>query len=322
MHFSTQVNFSRRFGKTIGNNVRIKNMNESLEEKFKNQINNDILLCVWLYYEDYERFIKEFSEYFDNLNDDYIKNLGTKSNVYLGDILKLFWLESNDQSLREKYNQEVALDNYKVRVEKNGYKFNDKDKDSDGFYLTLRLLEYINNNKELCDELFKLTRELYDARVDDIIHCRTKDEWEILYSLRYLYKNLIENDKYNFNKKQKLEHYLMFYQDSTEGLNWHNPYSTKLIESIEYFPRETSKPPYDYAYSSYYNLKETAQDVVDTLIVNSKKQQKETSEYFTNKIKTIKDYYERRERMIKMIKYGFRSIIIIGLSIFVYKFIY
>lgn len=272
MHFSTKVNFSRRFGKTIGKHIGktilIENTNESLEEKFKNQIKYDLLLCKWLYYEDFDRFIKEFSEYFYNLNDDYIKNLETKSIIYLGNILELFWLESNDQSLREKYNQEVALDNYKVRIEKNGYKFNDNDKELEGFYLTLRVVEYNNNNKELYNKLLNLNQELNNARIDDIIQCRTKDEWEILYSLRYLYKNYIENnDKYN---KQKFEHYLMFYQDATEGLYWHNPYSHKLIESIEYFPRETSKPPYDYAFSSYYNLIETAQNVVDTMIINRK----------------------------------------------------
>ena len=72
-------------------------------------------------------------------------------------------------------------------------------------------------------------------------------------------------------------------------MEWHNPYSDKLIDSLEYLPRETSKPTHEYAYSKYYDLENNAQKVVDNMIQTYKRRRAENHNNFEKRIKKIND---------------------------------
>lgn len=286
MHFSTQINFSRSFGKTIGKTIEQNKFND-----IKEIILNDLFLCKWIYYEDFDRFIEEFKVYLTNLSkseddgDKYIYDLSKDS--HLKNILEIFWLESNDSELRKNYDQTEALEDYCNKVNQNGYTIDiEKEIKIDGFYLFVRLLNYKNNNIKLGKLLLDLTNNLYNTRIDDIIKTRTKDEWENLYSLRFLYKkvvnDILENKSEDCKLKMKIERYLMYFQETSESLEWHNPYSKKIIESIEYFPRESSKPEHDYAYASHYDFENNAQNIVDKLYMKTQQRQEQRNIYIKN----------------------------------------
>jgi hypothetical protein len=263
MYFSTLVNYSRRYGKSIGNtinNTQYINNDNNIDNNNDIYviIKNDYYLCKWLYYEDIDKFIKEFRLYLKDNNINY------NNTILIDYLLEIFWLESNDPTLNTEYTQKEALDNYKIHVESNDYNFKNELND-DTFKYMLRSMNYRNKNKKLTELYIKLFTELDYARFDDILQTRTKEEWEIIYSLRYMYKNIVNNilsitDVFNFTfyelntTKKKLEYLLKIYQTTNEGYNWYYPYSKQLIDSIEYFPRDTSKPSHDYAYSSYYNF--------------------------------------------------------------------
>ena len=89
-------------------------------------------------------------------------------------------------------------------------------------------LESINESEKIVRLLESLTQNLKNARLDDIIQCRTKDEWEILYSVRYMYMNVV-NSHNNIFEKIKLNNLLLHYQELTETLYWHNPYSKYIL---------------------------------------------------------------------------------------------
>lgn len=376
MHFSTQVDFSRRYGKTIGKsmnglNYHIKKELEQLDNQVKRNffcdnledlIKSDLLLCVWLYYSEYDKFLPEFKDYVLTMDDDEFK-LIVNSTVHLGNVMDNFWLETNDPQLKSEYVYENALNEYIKRVESNGYKYNSDESKDDSFKILIKNAYYRMKNNELFNKYLKLTFELKNARIDDTIQMRTKDEWEILYSIRYLYKNIINEliDKKNskniyderfsmyryepnfepnnndigtlselYKIKQKYEDLLMFYQDSTEGLEWYNPYSTKIIENLEYFPRETSKPSNEWAYSSYYDLENTAQKVVDNLIETRKRRREEREIEFNKRWKKIEELMEQKNNRIRKIPnflqngfyYGTRLSIIIALSAVTYAYLF
>ena len=88
-----------------------------------------------------------------------------------------------------------------------------------------------------------------------------------------------------FAIKKNIEDWLMIYQTTSEGLEWHNPYSDKFIDSIEYFPRETSKPIYDYAYQKYYDLDNNSINIVNNMIMHRKNIRKNKIEYINNLLK-------------------------------------
>ena len=83
MHFSSQVDFSRRFGKTIGSNIgglgyEFKKHLETLSSIEQRQLFNDnldliiksdLINCVWVYYEQYEQFISELKNYILTITD-------------------------------------------------------------------------------------------------------------------------------------------------------------------------------------------------------------------------------------------------------------
>lgn len=346
MHFSSQVDFFGRFGKTIGNNIggvgyqfkkNLKLLSQEKQRKLFNDnldviIRSDLLLCNWVYYSQYNQFIEEFKNYilkmpyleFDSIVD---------SSVILGQSIDNFWLESNDPTLAQDYTYEKALKEYKEQVTKNGYTY-DKSKEDENdkqFNMILKNLYYRHKNETLHKIHFDVTQQLKYARLDDIIQSRTKENWEILYSIRYIYKkivNLLLNKKissddmfikarenrtligfqsdFNIKKnldenisqeelykiKKNLENMLSLYQDSTEGLEWHNPYSDKPIDSIEYFPRVTSIPPNDWAYSKYYDLENNAHNVVNNLINTHKRKREEYNTEFEDRMNKIKDLME------------------------------
>lgn len=347
MHFSTDVNFSVRYGKSIGTksydfyNLKIK-LNElddtQKRELFSNSvhdiISNDILLCIWLYYTDYQQFLTEFKTYIltiDNSELDLIIN----STIHLQNVMDNFWLESNDNTLKTNYDPVLAKKNYIERVEKNGFKYKEKE-NYDGFQLLLKNADYKFKNENLYTQYFKFTQNLKYAHIDDILQMRTEEEWKILYSIRYIYKNVVNSlldknidDKNRielYKKKQKLELYLMSYQETVEGLEWFNPYSTKSIENIEYFPRETSKPTHKYAYSNYYDLENIAQQIFDDM-VNIRNQNKiKLQNEFTKKIENIKNMLEQKNKRIhniaNFIYYTIRISAVLGVSAILYSYFY
>lgn len=320
MTYSLEVDFSRRFGKTIGSNqistYLLKKELEKCEDglaKRKLYINyipeifkHDLFLCDWLYYGDYDKFIEDFKNYVLTLDDEYF-NLIVERQINLRQMVNIFWMEKNDPKLGEEYVYETALEEHIKAVEKNGYTFKDSYK-NDGFKIILKEFDYMRRNKEIHDKLFNLQKELKNAHQDDILHMRTEEQWKIVYSLRYLYKNVVnklitdkqqlsadlyknckslntrDNDlttELSFDEntpitklysiKTYLENYLLCYQEYYEGIEWHNSFSEKLIENIEYFPRETSKPHYKYAYASYYSLEDNALSNITDMINQRKK---------------------------------------------------
>jgi len=371
MTYSLKVDFSRRFGKEIGvnrlslydlkkqineceNNLdKRKIFNEYLPEIFK----YDLFLCAWLYYDEYDKFISDFKQYILTLDDEYF-NIIINSVIHLGNLVNIFWMEQNDPLLAKNYNYETALEEYKKAVEKNNYKFDNNDSKMEGFKLILQELTYKKQNNDIYQKLFNLKTQLDYARLDDIFHMRTEEEWKILYSLRYVYKNVvnkISSNTYNttsdqlskkikldnifyfdettpvrelYKIKKNIEDYLIFYQNSTEGLEWHNPYSNKLIENIEYFPRETSKPSHKYAYSEYYDLENTAFLNLEEMLNQRKKRKEEIQNNFNERLNKIHKLMQERDNKVKNIakyisygiKYGYYASIVIGISIISYYF--
>ncbi len=324
-----------------------------------------MFLCAWLYYEDYDKFIKDFKNYVLTLDDEYF-NLIVDSQIQLKHMLEIFWMEKNDPKLGEEYVYETALKEHIKAIEKNGYKFNDSNK-YDGFTITLRQMDYACRNKEIHDKLFNLEKELTCAHMDDILHMRTEEHWKILYSLRYLYKNVINklvtdkqqletylykntktlNTRDNnlttelsfdentpitklYSIKTYLENYLSYYQECYEGLEWHNSFSDKLIENIEYFPRETSKPPHKYAYASYYDLEDNALSNITDMINQRKRKREEEKSEFEERFNKIHKLMEEQNNKIRNlakyiiygIKYGPYVSIAVGLSAFVYYYFF
>lgn len=372
MSYSLNVDFNRRLGKSISSNKISsyeikKNINECENNLDKRKIFNDYLseifkhdlfLCNWLYYEDYDNFLSDFKEYILELDDEYF-NIIINSDIHLGNMVDIFWMEKNDPKLRENYNYETALEEHKKAVEKNNYKFDNDDRKYEGFKLILKELTYKRYNQEIYDKLFKLKKELEYARMDDILHMRTELQWKILYSLRYVYKNVVNkilanidssyilyevskkikpNNIFSFDEttpvsqlykiKKNIEDYLMFYQESTEGLEWHNPYSDKPIENIEYFPRETSKPLHKYAYAEYYDLKNTAFLNLEEMLNQRKKRNEEIQNNINERFNKIHKLMQERDDKVKNIakfigygiKYGYYASIIIGISVISYYF--
>lgn len=358
MPYSLNVDFSRRLGKSIGvnkissyeikkkineyeNNLdKRKIFNDFLSEIFK----HDLFLCNWLYYEDYDKFLSDFKEYILELDDEYF-NIIINSDIHLGNMVDIFWMEKNDPILKEKYNYETALEEHKKAVEKNNYKFDNDDRKYEGFKLILKELTYKRYNQEIYDKLFKLKKELEYARMDDILHMRTELQWKYLYSLRYMYKNVVNNilkiepnNIFSFDEptpisqlykiKKNIEDYLMFYQESTEGLDWYNPYSNKPIENIEYFPRETSKPPHEYAYAEYYDLKNTSFLNFEEMLNQRKKRNEEIQNNINERFNKLHKLMQERNDKVKNIakyisygiKYGYYASIIIGISVISYYF--
>jgi hypothetical protein len=339
MQFSTQVDFFCRYGKTIGNSVsgirsefteKLKQI-ESDKDKRKlfcdsidNIIKSDLILCVWLYYVEYDKFISELKDYIISLDLEEF-NIISHNCVYLGNLIDIFWLESNDPTLKLQYNFDQAKKDYIEKCEKNGYTYKD---DPENFKILLKYKTYCNINKDLDNQHFNFKKELSNARFDDILQLRTSDEWKILYSLRYKYKNVInllnknklddniDNRTELFYMKTNLENYLMLYQQTSEGLEWHNPYSDKLIESLEYFPRETSKPPYDYAYLKYYDLEKDFQNNIDSMISNRKRHREELKNEFTNRLKKINTLHNeiinKRNNILNTVKYVSYGLLLSG----------
>ena len=381
MHLSTQVDFSRRFGKSIGSSIsglkyQIKKEIEQLEETDKRQlycasldnlIKEDLLLCDWLYYNDYEQFLEEFKKYISSSLSDEEFKLITDSSIHLGQIMDNFWLESNDPELKSEYTHEKALEEYITRVEKNGYTYKKEDDDNEHYKLILKNIYYRHKNEDLVNTHFNMKQQLKYARLDDILQSRTQDQWAILYSLRYLYKNVVNilinknisgdnifqlnltnntgidfdfnnNTNYQINSdtndselykiKKNLEDLLMLYQESSEGLEWHNPYSDKRIDSIEYFPRATSKPSHDWAYSKYYDLENNAHNVVNNMINIRKRKREESSTNLEKRFKNIRDLMEQRSKRIQKIYwyisngiyYGTRLSVLVAFGAFIYSY--
>ena len=353
MSYSLKVNFSRRFGKTNGynkiSNYDLKKQLNNLETNLAKRklyvsylseiFKHDLFLREWLYYEDYDIFIGNFKNYVLTIDDEYF-NLIVDSEIHLKNLVEIFLMEQLDPKLKDEYVYETALEEHKKAVEKNGYTFNEKDKYK-GFNLTLREMDYRKRNEDVYQKVFDLTKELKYARNDDILHMRTEENWKILYSLRYLYKNVVNKilsdtqntdttfqynqinnnpRKFSFDEtipvselykiKKNIEDYLMLFQDSSEGLDWHNPYSNKLIESIEYFPRETSKPPHDYAYSVYHDLENTALSNVIEMINQRKRKRDEANNEVAERLNKIHKLMEERnnriQRITNFIVYGIK----------------
>lgn len=277
-----------------------------------------------------------------------------------------FWLESNDPTLKSEYTYEKALEEYITRVKKNGYTYKKEDNDNEQFKLILKNIYYRHKNEDLVNTYFNTTQQLKYARLDDILQSRTQDQWEILYSLRYLYKNVVNmlinknmscdimvqlnltntqigfdfnnNVNYQINSdtdnselykiKKNLEDLLMLYQESKEGLEWHNPYSDKRIDSIEYFPRTTSKPSHDCAYATYYDLENNAHMVINNMIQTQKRKGDESTSNLEKRFKKIHDLMEQRsERMQKIywyisngIYYGTRLSVLVAVGAMVYSY--
>lgn len=385
MHFSTQVDFSRRFGKTIGNNIgaigyefktHLKTLSPPEQRKMFNDniesiIKSDILLCTWLYYSDYNAFISELKNYILTISETEFNSI-ISSSVSLGQMIDIFWIESNDQTLKTEYTFEKALEEYKERVKKNGYTY-DKTKENEEdehFKSMLKNIYYKIKNEDLHTNYINMTKQFDYARLDDVLQCRTKENWEILYSIRYIYKNIVNllldkkitgenmynkdihnrklsydldfsvdniNEKSTPNElyeiKKNIEDWLSAYQETSEGLAWHNPYSDKPIDTIEYFPRETSKPEHDWAYSKYYNLENNASTVVNNMINMRKRKLEETQNKFSERINRLKELMEKRNERIELIKkitgyihngiyYGTRLSLIIALSAIVYSYFF
>lgn len=382
MHFSSQVNFSRRFGKTIGSNIgglgyEFKKHLETLSSIEQRQLFNDnldliiksdLINCVWVYYEQYEQFFSELKNYILTMPDSEFNSI-VNSTVLLGSLIDNFWLESNDPTLAKDYTFEKGLEQYKESVKKNGFTYDrsEEDENCEQFKMILKNSYYCRKNKDLVKIHFDMTQQLKYARIDDIIQSRTKENWEILYSLRYLYKNVVNmlinknisgdnifqlnltnntrigfdfnnnvnyqinsdtNDSELYKIKQNLEDWLSLYQDSTEGLDWHNPYSNKPIESIEYFPRSTSKPEHEWAYSKYYDLENNAHNVVNNLINTRKRKREENNKQFEDRINKIKNLMEERNERIKKIAkyvtngiyYGTRLTVLMAIGAIAYAF--
>jgi hypothetical protein len=371
MQFSSQVDFSRRYGKSIGIinkqfNYEFKNKLEKLTDKEKRKlfcenldelIKYDSLLCIWLYYYDYEKFIAEFKNYVMIMDEEEF-NLIIESSIILENVMDNFWLESNDPKLKSDYVYEDALKEYINRVERNGYKYDNDEKKDKNFKVLLKNIYYRINNETLFKKNFKMTQEFKNARIDDILQMRTKEEWEILYALRYSYKNVINellNNKSNnafdpeiskyrldldstlkpnivdtdylselYKNKKKYEDFLMLYQETIEGLDWHNPYSNETIDSLEYFPRETSKPTNEWAYASYYDLENTAQKIVENMIATRKRKREERENEFNKRWKRLEEKNNKINTFIKYTKnglyYGTRLSLIIAVSAIVYAY--
>lgn len=245
-----------------------------------------------------------------------------------------FWLESNDNTLKTNYDPILAKKNYIERVKKNGFKYTEKE-EYDGFQLLLKNADYKFRNESLYTQYFNFTQNLKCAHIDDILQMRTEEEWKILYSIRYIYKNVVnkylDNKKIElYKKKHFLESYLMLYQETVEGLEWYNPYSSKSIENLEYFPRETSKPKHKYAYSTYYDLENMAQQTFDDMVNNMieiRIQNKIKFENkFTKKIENIKNMLEEKNKRIhkiaKIMQYTIRISAILGVSAILYAYFY
>lgn len=381
MHFTTQVDFSRRFGKTIGKSTggleyrfkkHLKTLSQEEQRKLFNDnfellIKTDVLLCVWLYYADCDRFFSEFKNYVLIISDVEFDSIANSS-VLLGNMMDNFWLELNDPTLMSDYTFQKALEEYKQRVKKNGFSYNKskEDEENEQFKSLLKNLYYRHKNKDLAESHFDMTQQLKYARLDDIIQSRTKEDWEILYSLRYIYKNVVNllldkkitgdvmynkdraNRKldfsfdFNYDKnlnenlstddlyqmKVKIEDLMMLYQVSEEVLEWPNPYSNKPIDTIEYFPRSTSKPEHDWAYAKYFDLENNAYTVVNNMINTRKRKRAETENEFTDKINKIKNLMEERNKRIenitKYLKNGIyyctRLAVVIAIGSIVYGF--
>jgi hypothetical protein len=133
MHFSSQVDFSRRFGKTIGSNIgglgyefkkHIETLTPIEKRKLFNDnldllIKSDLLCCVWVYYEQYEQFVSELKNYILKMSDSEFDSIAN-STVLLHSLIDNFWLESNDPTLAQEYTFEKGLEQYKERVKKMG----------------------------------------------------------------------------------------------------------------------------------------------------------------------------------------------------------
>ncbi len=364
MHFSSQVDFSRRFGKTIGSNIggigygfktHMNTLSQLEQRKLFNEnldlfIKSDLINCVWVYYEQYEQFISELKNYILKMSDSEFDSI-VNSSVLLGSLINNFWIESNDPTLAQDYTFEKGLEQYKESVKKNGFTYDEskENEDSEQFKMILKNLYYRRKNENLVKSHFDVTQQLIYARIDDIIQSRTKENWEILYSIRYLYKNVVNmliktmsgkdmcgldcKERYNrklgfdldfnidknldenlsqeelYNIKKNLEDWLNAYQESSEGLEWHNSYSDKPIESIEYFPRETSKPEHEWAYSKYYDLENNANNVVNNLINTRKRKREDYNKNLEDRFNKVRELMEKRnQRIKKMTEYITNSI--------------
>ena len=137
----------------------------------------------------------------------------------------------------------------------------------------------------------------------------------------YLKKNYII-----LKKIQKI--WLSAYQESSEGLDWHNSYSDKPIESIEYFPRETSKPEHEWAYSKYYDLENNAHNVVNNLINTRKRKREDYNKNFEDRFNKVRELMEKRDQRIKKIAkyitngiyYGTRLTVLMAIGAIAYAF--
>lgn len=380
MHFTTQVDFSRRFGKIIGSNIgglgyefkkHLETLSSIEQRKLFNDnldllIKSDLMCCVWVYYEQYEQFVSELKNYILKMSDSEFDSIANSS-VLLGSLIDNFWLEVNDPTLAQDYTFEKGLEEYKESVKKNGFTYDksENDEKSEQFKMIIKNLYFRRKNENLVKSHFDMTQQLKYARIDDIIQSRTKENWEILYSIRYLYKNVVNlliktmsgkdmfkqdltNRKFGFdldfnidknldenlsqeelyNIKKNLEDWLNTYQESSEGLEWHNSYSDKPIDSLEYFPRETSKPEHEWAYSKYYDLENNAHNVVNNLINTRKRKHKEYNKNFEDKMNKIKDLMEKRDQRIKKIAkyitngiyYGTRLTVLMAIGAIAYAF--
>lgn len=340
--------------KELFNGLTFEEQKEKYNEILEDIIKKESLLSSWTFYEEYDSFLEHLKKNILNLDKEYF-NIIVNSLIHLGNFIDIVWMELNDDTLKNKYNYDNALNEYKNNVKKNGYECKKSDEEYDGFKIILHLLDYKRLNTDLYDKLFKLKKDLDNKKFDNMLNIRTKENWEVLYAIRYLYKNVVNkilSDKnhelkivynnYNlFDKslltfdentsidelykiKKNLEDWLIIYQDTIEGLDWHNPYSKKFIDNIEYFPRVTSKPPYDYAYSSYYNLETDALNIINNMFAFRKKKQEETQNMINERFKKIYELYEQRNNKIKnsisFTKYMYISVVVGFISAITYSY--
>jgi hypothetical protein len=355
--YNTEVNFSRRFGKSIGKqSICTYNLKKYIKSISKEQarteyikflpeiFKREMFLSDWHYYQDFDKFFDDFKQYILEVDDKYFNTI-VDSIFHLNFLVKIFWLEQNDPKLKEEFSDNSAKEQQRLAVEKNGYKFDVTDEDWEKNHMMYRQFNYGSRNPELYKELFNLEQQLKHAREDDLIQSRTENEWRILYSLRHLYKNVVNrilslnpeefkslnnikttdiNDMYSVDLnmdfdentqmddllkiKNNLENWLSVYQESTEGLVWHNPYSDKQIDSLEYFPRDTSKPASEWAYSKYFDLDNIAKTVVSVMLNAHKIKTLERKTEFTQKMNNLKNLIKRQNDnmnlVMNLIKYS------------------
>lgn len=278
-----EINFTTLYGKTIGRgNLRLPKLNlTNMKKHIREYVLDSIHHHKWIYYKNFDDMLEKFQTF------EYKEEFGHNDCSECWNIFTIRYITNNWKML-------TITDFTEKQVEVTT-EYCEKYPNLDPWNTTI-----ISHSILLKDQLYRecyyeLLHSLECAHLDSILLTRSRDEWKLIYQCRY---QMIPYDNLWFdrvNLYQTIDENLFYckFKDNSEFnhlLSIHQPVYTKDDIPLEYFPRERSRPKYEYAYIQYWIDNEEIKVIPNILSTREllNKSRKERDDQYIKDIETYK----------------------------------